>query len=140
MCYKCPKINPNHGRLYIDSPDWIKNKKAATNAINKKGINAFNIPQQLQRRKEEIKIDPQRITKIKRFIKKYNWKERNFPSEKYDWKNVRKIIEQLLSIFCMLKKKVYILPMFQNKIWNTKNEVILLMIPNGKGRHYLAVI
>ena len=22
--YKCPKINPNHGKSYIDSPDWIK--------------------------------------------------------------------------------------------------------------------
>ena len=26
--YKCHKINPNCGGLYIDSPDWIKNKKA----------------------------------------------------------------------------------------------------------------
>ena len=27
MYYKCHKINPNHGGSYIDSPDWIKNKK-----------------------------------------------------------------------------------------------------------------
>ena len=26
LYYKCHKINPNHGRSYIDSPDWIKNK------------------------------------------------------------------------------------------------------------------
>ena len=25
---KCHKINPNRGGLYIDSPDWIKNKKS----------------------------------------------------------------------------------------------------------------
>ena len=25
--YKCHKINPNSGGSYIDSPDWIKNKK-----------------------------------------------------------------------------------------------------------------
>ena len=24
VCYKCHKINPNRGGLYIDSPDWIK--------------------------------------------------------------------------------------------------------------------
>ena len=24
----CHKINPNRGGSYIDSPDWIKNKKA----------------------------------------------------------------------------------------------------------------
>ena len=27
LYYKCHKINPNHGGSYIDSPDWIKNKK-----------------------------------------------------------------------------------------------------------------
>ena len=34
--YKCHKIIPNCGRSYIDSPDWIKNKKATVNPINKK--------------------------------------------------------------------------------------------------------
>ena len=32
------------------------------------------------------KKDPQRITKIKPFINKYNWKGIYFPSEKNDWK------------------------------------------------------
>ena len=30
------KINPNCGGLYKDSPDWIKNKKAAIDPIIKK--------------------------------------------------------------------------------------------------------
>ena len=34
--YKCHKINPNHVGSYIDSPDWIKSKKATINPINKK--------------------------------------------------------------------------------------------------------
>ena len=34
--YKWHKINPNLGGLYIDSHDWIKNKKATINPINKK--------------------------------------------------------------------------------------------------------
>ena len=33
---KCHRINPNRGGSCIDSPDLIKNKKAATNSINKK--------------------------------------------------------------------------------------------------------
>ena len=41
LYYKCHKINPNRGGSYIDSPDWIKNKKATINPINKKIINAF---------------------------------------------------------------------------------------------------
>ena len=33
---KCHKINPNRGGSYIDSPDWIKSKKARINFINQK--------------------------------------------------------------------------------------------------------
>ena len=39
--YKCHKVNPNRGGSYIDSPDWIKNKKATTNPINKKDNKCF---------------------------------------------------------------------------------------------------
>ena len=35
---------------------------------------------------EEIKNDPQRISKINPFIDKYNWEGTNYPSEKDDWK------------------------------------------------------
>ena len=38
--YKCHKRNPNYGQSYIDSPDWIKNKKA-TRKI-KPLINKYN--------------------------------------------------------------------------------------------------
>ena len=34
MHYKCNKISLNHGRLYIDSPDWIKKKTAAIKPKN----------------------------------------------------------------------------------------------------------
>ena len=36
LYYKCHKINSNRGGSYIDSSDWIKNKKATINPINKK--------------------------------------------------------------------------------------------------------
>ena len=34
--YKCHKTNFKLGGSYIDSPDWIKIKKAAINPVNKK--------------------------------------------------------------------------------------------------------
>ena len=64
----------------------------------------------------------QKITKIKPFIYKQIQLERNkFSTRKDDWKKLRKTIEQLLLIFCMLQKKKYILPIFQNKhdVWET---------------------
>ena len=36
LFYKCHKINLNQGGSYIDSPDWIKNKKPIINPIRKK--------------------------------------------------------------------------------------------------------
>ena len=43
LYYKSHKINPNRGGSYIFSLDWIKNKKATINFINKKyEINLFN--------------------------------------------------------------------------------------------------
>ena len=36
LYYKCHKINFNHYRSYISSPDWISNKKGTINPINKK--------------------------------------------------------------------------------------------------------
>ena len=43
---------------------------------------------------EQIKKDPQRITKIKPFIGQYNWKDIDFPSHKKDWNEFEKIIKQ----------------------------------------------
>ena len=36
LYYKCHEIYPNCDGSYIDSPDWIKNKKVTINQINKK--------------------------------------------------------------------------------------------------------
>ena len=38
LYYKCHTVNLNHGRSYIDSPDWIKNIKTTINLINKKDV------------------------------------------------------------------------------------------------------
>ena len=81
--YKCHKINPNCGGsyIYIYSADWIKDKKASKNNVNKKGNKCFQYVVTIVLNHEKIKRDPQRITKIKTFINKYNWEGINFPSE-----------------------------------------------------------
>ena len=62
-----------------DSPDWIKNKQVTINRINKKDNKCFQYAVTVVLSYEEIKKDPQRITKIKPFINKYNWEGTNFP-------------------------------------------------------------
>ena len=68
LYYKCHKIDPNCGESYIDSPDWMKNKKTTIVALNHK----------------EIGKHPKRITST--FINKYSSEGINYPSEKNDWK------------------------------------------------------
>ena len=41
MYYKYHKINFNPGEWYLDSPDWIKDKKATKNPINEKNNHCF---------------------------------------------------------------------------------------------------
>ena len=41
LYYKFHKINSNRGGSYIDSPNWMKNQKAAISPIHKKD-NVFN--------------------------------------------------------------------------------------------------
>ena len=80
MYYKCHKINLNRRGSYIDSPDWMENKKATINHINKKDNKCFQYAVTVVLNDEEIQNDPQRIIKIKPFIKKYNWEGINYPS------------------------------------------------------------
>ena len=57
LYYKCHKINLNRGGSYMDSPDWIKNKKATTNPINKKDNKCFQYTVTVTLNYEEIKKD-----------------------------------------------------------------------------------
>ena len=75
LFYKCHKINPNHGGWYTDFPDWIKNKKTTKNSINKKDNKCFQYAVTVALNLEKIKNDPQRMTKIKPFIKNITGKE-----------------------------------------------------------------
>ena len=60
------------------------------------------------------KKNPQRITKIKLFINKYNLEGINIPSEKDDWKKFEKNNVTIALNVCILKKKNFILFIFQN--------------------------
>ena len=108
LCYKCHEINPNRSGSYIDSPDWIKNKKATIHPIVKKYNKCFQYAVTVALNYEELKKDPQRITKIKPFKNKYNWKGINFPSEKDDWKKSEKInVTIVLNVLYAKKEKMY---------------------------------
>ena len=88
--YICHKINPNRGGSNIHSPDWIKNKKATINPINRKDNKCSQFAVIFELNHKQTGKHSERITKVKTFINKYNWKDVNFPSEKDDWKRLGK--------------------------------------------------
>ena len=93
--YKLHKISINRGGgSYIITQDWIKYKKATINPINKNYNKCFQYAISVALNYQNIKKDPQRISKIKLFINIHHIKKIGIL-----W---RKTIDQLLLIFFML--------------------------------------
>ena len=78
------------------------------NPINKKYSNCFQYAVTVALNYEEIKRDPQKITKIKPFINKYNCEGINFPSQKDDCKNFEKNNLAITLNVLYAKKRKYI--------------------------------
>ena len=98
--YKLHKISLNTGGSYIDSSEWLKNKKVTINPKNNDN-KCFQYALTVASNYQSIKKDPQRISKIKPFIDQYNWKEINFHHIKKTGKSLNQIINQLLLISYM---------------------------------------
>ena len=69
MYCKCHKVNFKRGGSYIDSPNWLENKKATTNKKNEDD-KCFQYPETIAINYEEIKCNPERTLNIKPFINK----------------------------------------------------------------------
>ena len=84
LYYDLNKISLGRGGSYIDSPEWLKNKKATINPKHNDD-KFFQYALTAALNYEQMKKDPQRISKINPFIDRYNWKEIEFPSHRKDW-------------------------------------------------------
>ena len=101
------------------------------NPINKKDNKYFQNAVTVALNYEEMKKDPQRITKIKPFINKYYWERINFPSEKDDLKKFEKNnVTIALNVLYAKQEKIH--PAYVSKHnLNREKQVIVLMISNG---------
>ena len=78
-------LNFKHGRSFIDSPDWIKKKKAKINP-NNKDDKCFQYVATVALNYEEIESHLEGVSYIRLIINKCNWKRINYPSKRDDWK------------------------------------------------------
>ena len=67
LYYNLNKISLNRGGSYIDTPEWLKNKKATINPKNNED-KRFQYTVTVALNHQNIKNNPERITKIKPFI------------------------------------------------------------------------
>ena len=84
--YKLHKVNLNRRRSYIDSPWWLKNKKATINPKNINDDRCFRYALTFALNYGKIKNLSERTKNIEPFIDQYNWDEINFQSDQKDWK------------------------------------------------------
>ena len=138
--YDFNKTSINRGGSYIDSPQWLKNKKSTINPKNNDD-KCFQYAVTLALNLNSIDNHPKRISKSKPFINKYNWKDIDFPAISRDWKKFESNNEIALNILYVPHNTKIINIAYKSKhnLTRKKKKVILLMISNGEKWYYLAV-
>ena len=139
LYYNFNKISISRGGSYIDSPKWLKDKKSTVNQKNNDN-KCFQYAVTLALNIDKINDHPERISKIKPFIEKYNWKDIDFPSTSKDWKKFELNNEVALNILYVPHgtKKIEIAYKSKHNLTREK-QVILLMISNSENWYYLIV-
>ena len=98
LYYHPQKIGLKRGGSYIDSPEWLKNKKATINPKNNDD-NCFQYALTIALNHKQIKSHPKRISTDKSFIDQYNWKEIDFLSHSKDCKKFRQNNKTIASAY-----------------------------------------
>ena len=72
LYYDLNKVSLSRGGSYLDSSEWVKNKKATINPKNNDD-KCFQYALTVALTYKQIKSHPKRILNVKRFIDQYNW-------------------------------------------------------------------
>ena len=131
------KMSINRGGSYIDSPKLLKDNKSTINPKNNDD-KCFQYAVALALNLDRIKKNPQRISKIKPFIEKYNWEDIDFLFTSKDWKKINKEVALNIQYVPYNTKKINIAYKSKNNL-TRERQVILLMISDGQNWHYLVV-
>ena len=139
LFYDFNRVSISKGGSYIESPNWLKDKKCTVNQKNNYN-KCFQYATTQALNFNKIDTHPQRILRIKPFIENYNWNDINFPTAKKDWNrfelNNKDVALNILYVPYNTKKIKIAYKSKYNLVRD--NQLILLMISNGENWHYLA--
>ena len=121
----------------LNSSGWLRAKKAEIINNNNSFQNALDDALNYR----NIKTNPERISKLKPYINKYNWEGIDFPAGPKEWKKFERNNKTIaLNILFIPHNTKTIRVAYRSEHNNKrKKQVILLMITNGKKWHYLSV-
>ena len=140
LYYDLNRIAISKGGSYIESPKWLKDKKCTINQKNTDN-KYFQYATHLALNHDKINRNPKRISKIKPFIDNYNWNDINFPAAKKDWNKFEVNNKNIAVNILYVPYNTKIIEIAYKSKYNLirDNQIILVMISNGKNWHYLAV-
>ena len=116
---------------------WLRGKKETIIS----GDNNFQNPLDDALNYQNIETHPERISRLKSYIIKYNWEGIEFPAVPKDWKTFEQNNKtNALNVLSIPHNTKTISVTYRSEYDNKRTkQVILLMITNGKKYHYLAV-
>ena len=85
LSYHLHKTSLKRGKSYIESPEWLKNKRATINPKNDDD-NCFQDAITVALNHQNIENHPERVSNIESFINQYNQKDIDFSSHQKYWK------------------------------------------------------
>ena len=133
LYYHLHKISLKRGGSYVESAEWLKNKRATINPKNDHD-NCFQYAVTVALNHENIENHPERISNIESFVNQYNWEGIDFPAGIKDWKKFERNNKTIaLNILYILPNTKTINLAYKSK-YNRKreNQVVLLMITDGE--------
>ena len=128
------RLNLTRGSSYIPPPDWLMEKKAIINPKNS-DMECFKWAVIADSRWEEIGINPERISKLRRYEDDFDWNGFKFPASFRDIKRFESRNEITINILAFECKKVYICK--KGKEYEQVANLMLIMDRNNK--HYVAI-
>ena len=117
----------------LNSLGYLRGKKEAIISADNSFQNALDNALNYQ----TIENHPERISKLKSYINKYNWEGIEFPAGPKDWKKIEQNNKTTpLSMLFIPHNKETIRVAYKSEYKNKhKKQVILLMITDGKKWH-----
>ena len=136
------KIDLRRGATYIESPKWLKNKKATINPKNTNNVYCFMYAATIALYHNKLGSNPERISQtLGIYIHLFNWHDIDFPASYKDYGLFEKLNEDIaLNILYVPYEEKHICPEYISKRnFKTKNQIILLKITDGDKWHFLAL-